>query len=275
MRIDYDNEVIRSINSNINCLPGLCHCNITIILGDLIITCTCCAMQSHALLLSIIVISVLAVLTQAQKDDKYPVQEGNNYTFVKGDKYYFEKCGARINNGRWQYINFTEWPTVKENITRGDVEELTGPPPPRPYSTSVPLGLSGELEDIIQYLHSRAFHIQIPVWVCEHLCAGKSGWILYPTNDILTRFWMWKLPLVMLLANVHFAPLGWLNSLCVAAHVLGDPINFIASLNTRLKVGSRHYKHWQQSAVNSESPNHHCGLQGKSVQFPQPYTSPI
>jgi len=159
-------------------------------------------MQSHVLLLSTIVISVLAVLTRTQK----------------GDKYYFEQCGALINSGRWEDI--TDW-------DRYTVEKrLAG------------LGMRGGRAN--QTSEKRWFHIQIPVWVCEQLCAGKSGWIMYLIADILSRFWMWKFPVLMLLANIHFAPLGWLNTLCVAAHVLGDPIDFMVSLKTRLEVGSRH-----------------------------------
>jgi len=229
-------------------------------------------MQSHVLLLSTIMISVLTVLTQAQS----------------GDKYAFEQCGAWINSGRWEDIIVWDQDTVKERHKGAGVATRGG----RASQTS----------------EEGVFHIQIPVWVCEHLCTDKSGWIMYPIADILSRFWMWKVPVLMLVANIHFAPLGWLNTLCVAAHVLGDPIDFMASLNTRLEVGSRHYRHWKQSAVNSEHfayksweqfvdlgnvsdahvvrdlnssgwidppPDYLCGLQGKSVKFPRPYSSLI
>jgi len=234
-------------------------------------------MQSHVLLLSTIMISVLTVLTQAQS----------------GDKYAFEQCGAWINSGWWEDITVWDQHTVKERLAGG-------------------VGMRGRRAD--QTSEKRVFHILIPVWVCEQLCTDKSGWIMYPIADILSRFWMWKIPVLMLLANIHFAPLGWLNTLCVAAHVLGDPIDFMASLNTRLEVGSRHYRYWKRSAVNSEHfayksweqfvdpgnvsdqtqlrdahvvrdlnssgwidapPDYLCGLQSKSVQFPRPYSSLI
>jgi len=142
----------------------------------MILTCT---MQSHALLLTIIVMFTFTLLTQAQS----------------GDNQFLEKC--------WQMNNGSFGSTKEVSLTN-----------------------------------------------CEAQCAGKRGWILYPASDIVSRFWMWKLPLFILLANIHFAPLGWLNALCVTAHVLGDPIDFMGSLNTRLEVGSRLYKYWKQSNLS-------------------------
>jgi len=168
----------------------------------MILTCT---MQSHVLLLTIMVLFTFTLLTQAQS----------------GDRQYLEKCGETINNGSFKDI--IEWSRKL---------------------------LSGNMPLQEPNAQTRNNHTQIPVWVCEALCAGKRGWIFYPPSDIVSRFWMWMLPLFVLLANIHFAPLGWLNALCVTAHVLGDPIDFMGSLNTRLEVGSRLYKYWKQSNLN-------------------------
>ena len=204
-------------------------------------------MQSHALLLTNIVVFTFAPFTWAQG----------------GDREYLEQCGARINNG--SFANITRWDqaVVMELLSHPEhkvmlqtnFDLLCGANRSCSSNTSMPLPLNEEnIKNLMDYIMAQAqnktFHIQIPVWVCESLCAGKRGWIFYPPADIVARFWMWMLPLFVLLANIHFAPLGWLNALCVTAHILGDPIDFMGSLNTRLEVGSRLYKYWKQSNLN-------------------------
>lgn len=55
---------------------------------------------------------------------------------------------------------------------------------------------------------------------CNALCG--SDWGPYPDNG--PRLMEWIIPGVLLIANVHFAPIGWKRYLMVA-HMLGDPID--------------------------------------------------
>ncbi|KAI5803541.1 hypothetical protein DFH27DRAFT_51987 [Peziza echinospora] len=83
--------------------------------------------------------------------------------------------------------------------------------------------------------------------VCSMVCG--SGYYLYPTYDIWSRIMMWLLPLFLLIGNLHFAPLGFGNTCCVVAHVLGDPLDFMGSLHVRLEVGERLLKSWTEMEV--------------------------
>lgn len=67
---------------------------------------------------------------------------------------------------------------------------------------------------------------------------------LYPLTNILERISIWKIPLLLLVGNFQLAPLGRFNSICVIIHLLGDPIDTIWSLLTKLEVSRRLYTKW-------------------------------
>jgi hypothetical protein len=67
---------------------------------------------------------------------------------------------------------------------------------------------------------------------------------LYPLTDILERISIWVVPLLLLVGNFQLAPLGPFNSICVIIHLLGDPIDSMWSLLTKLEVSRRLYTKW-------------------------------
>ena len=129
---------------------------------------------------------------------------------------------------------FLEFPNTIISILNGSQMKFDDTTPP---------------EFLINYIlnNIKLFYITVPVSVCEHRCT--SGFVPYPRYDFTSRFVMWIAPVFMLLGNIHIPPLGQWNTYCVIVHALGDPMDFMASLITRLEVGSRLYKLWKEREV--------------------------
>ena len=72
---------------------------------------------------------------------------------------------------------------------------------------------------------------------CYDLCG--SGWAWFPKKDVGTRLTGWFLPIILLVANLHLPPLGFMYSLLTLVHLLGDPIDSLTSILTKLEVGRR------------------------------------
>ena len=100
-----------------------------------------------------------------------------------------------------------------------------------------------------------------PVKVSPLKCNEFSnGYERYDTLDILERISLWIVPLLVLIGNFHMAPLGSLNSIYSALHLLGDPIDTICSLLTKLEVSRRLYAKWVSVSAAGESTNEHDDL---------------
>ena len=105
-------------------------------------------------------------------------------------------------------------------------------------------GLYNYLQDIqkncskddprLVYLYGEAFLTLDAVrrWTGEHL----RTWNPYPGNDILKRLLTWKLPLVNLLSQVGKQPLGIWKEISTICHLVGDPIDILASMFYTLHV---------------------------------------
>ncbi|KAI5850824.1 hypothetical protein BZA05DRAFT_445207 [Tricharina praecox] len=83
---------------------------------------------------------------------------------------------------------------------------------------------------------------RVHLWACEEICGAESR--MYPWLDIFQRITLWKVPLLLLIGNFQFAQLGLGNLLCVVCHLLGDPIDTMCSLLTKLEVSRRLYTRW-------------------------------
>lgn len=57
-----------------------------------------------------------------------------------------------------------------------------------------------------------------------------TGWTVYLISDIWNRIVTWKLPLFQLVAQFSRPPLGWKVETATMVHLLGDPIDSMASL---------------------------------------------
>ena len=96
--------------------------------------------------------------------------------------------------------------------------------------------------------------IPVPYEMCE---GNSDGWEPYDTMDILERISLWIVPLLVLIGNFHMAPLGSLNSIYSGIHLLGDPIDTMSSLLTKLEVSKRLYTRWVSVSVAGELVNEH------------------
>ena len=164
-------------------------------------------------------------------------------------------CPAKINwEGGEQLNTISQEEEVEINI-------LGEQPSSMILNRTTPLGLLESIQVALQNLSSSAnwkttekrkkeFIVRISVSACENKCA--TGYVPYPRYDFTSRFVMWIAPVLMLLGNIHIPPLGRWNTYCVIVHALGDPMDFMASLISRLDVGSRLYKLWKEREVYRE-----------------------
>src|SRR5215471_11444481 len=56
---------------------------------------------------------------------------------------------------------------------------------------------------------------------------------------IIHMLFVMLFPIIVLVANMHFAPLGWKYYLFTVAHLLADPIDSLFSLLTKLEIARR------------------------------------
>jgi hypothetical protein len=78
---------------------------------------------------------------------------------------------------------------------------------------------------------------QLTLFGCEQLCG--NGVNLSSVKQISSRFYLWILPTIILIAHFHFSSLSGWNTSAVAVHLLGDPIDSIWSMLTRQEVNRR------------------------------------
>ena len=76
--------------------------------------------------------------------------------------------------------------------------------------------------------------------VCRKIAMNSnsiwSGWTPCPISDIWTRIVVWKLPLLQLISQFPRPPLGPSVETSVMIHLLGDPIDSVASMLLTLAI---------------------------------------
>lgn len=70
--------------------------------------------------------------------------------------------------------------------------------------------------------------IDVTLAACNDKCG--AAWNGYPSLEIQTCLASWTIPLFLLIASIHYAPLGFVNTISVIIHLLGDPISSFESL---------------------------------------------
>jgi hypothetical protein len=88
-----------------------------------------------------------------------------------------------------------------------------------------------------------------------------KGWTAYSGSDIYTRLATWKLPLLQLLFLFQRPPLGFSVSLFAMLHLIGDPIDTMASLMHTLSRCQEYAKIFQEYC--DTLPNHLVGSHHK------------
>jgi len=73
-----------------------------------------------------------------------------------------------------------------------------------------------------------------------------SSWRYYPGAEIWTRLTAWKFPLLQLVASFPRPPLSFWVELFVINHLLGDPIDTIKNLLTKMSNCQRVAKYWKE-----------------------------
>jgi hypothetical protein len=72
---------------------------------------------------------------------------------------------------------------------------------------------------------------------CNQICGGS--WTQYPSDKIGRRLTTWLIPILVLVGNMHLAALGYKSTILTIVHLLGDPIDSMWSLLTKLEVARR------------------------------------
>ncbi|KAL8783065.1 MAG: hypothetical protein Q9195_009496 [Heterodermia aff. obscurata] len=65
---------------------------------------------------------------------------------------------------------------------------------------------------------------------CEQLCGSGTGWY----SDSGSRLVTWLLPIILLISNMQFQPIRGIQRFLLIPHLLGDPIDSIWSLLTKV-----------------------------------------
>ena len=73
-----------------------------------------------------------------------------------------------------------------------------------------------------------------------------SSWNYYPGADIWTRLTTWKFPLLQLVASFPRPPLSFWVEMFVINHLLGDPIDTIRDLFTKMSNCQRVAEYWRE-----------------------------
>lgn len=79
---------------------------------------------------------------------------------------------------------------------------------------------------------------------CRDECG--TGWSPYAAWDIVERLSVWVFPVLLLVGNMHLAPLSPIYSVLTVIHLIGDPIDSTWSILTKLEVSFR----GRQFAIN-------------------------
>jgi hypothetical protein len=82
---------------------------------------------------------------------------------------------------------------------------------------------------------SNIANIELTVTGCEAQCGKNFDWY----SDVGPRLTTWLIPVVLLIGNLCLATLGKPNSLLTIMHLLGDPIDSLWSLLTKLETWNR------------------------------------
>lgn len=72
---------------------------------------------------------------------------------------------------------------------------------------------------------------------CYHIC-GKT-YDIWPWKDTFDRLSLWILPAIILISHLSFPPLCWYNYVFVILRAIGNPIDSLQSLLTRLETHRR------------------------------------
>ncbi len=96
---------------------------------------------------------------------------------------------------------------------------------------------------------SRLFHVATPqnAALTQSACTKFAGssWTYYPGDQIWTRLTTWKFPLLQLVSAFPRPPLSFWVEMFVINHLLGDPLDTLQNLFTKLSNCQRVATHWQ------------------------------
>ncbi|KAF1849773.1 uncharacterized protein K460DRAFT_360626 [Cucurbitaria berberidis CBS 394.84] len=96
-----------------------------------------------------------------------------------------------------------------------------------------------------------------------------SGWTPYPISDIWTRIAVWKLPLLQLISQFPRPPLGPSVETGVMLHLLGDPIDSVASMLLTLAVCQTRVERAKElcvhTGVDCTHPGYHRTWKGLAI----------
>lgn len=83
----------------------------------------------------------------------------------------------------------------------------------------------------------------------QSACANVAGssWAYYPGDQIWTRVTTWKFPLLQLVSAFPRPPLSFWVEMFVINHLLGDPLDTLQNLFSKLSTCEKAAKYWKTS----------------------------
>ena len=89
-----------------------------------------------------------------------------------------------------------------------------------------------------------AHNASLTLDACEAI--ARPTWKAYPAYDVWQRLTTWKFPLLQLVFIFPRPPLSFATESFVIFHLVGDPINTLQSLLTKLAICQRFARYWQE-----------------------------
>lgn len=77
-------------------------------------------------------------------------------------------------------------------------------------------------------------YYNLTLFGCKDICG--SSWTPYPSDKIGRRLTTWLIPILVLVGNMHLAAVGYATTIVTIVHLLGDPIDSMWSLLTKLEI---------------------------------------
>jgi hypothetical protein len=97
---------------------------------------------------------------------------------------------------------------------------------------------------------------------CDRITGNNNsiwtGWTAYPISDIWNRIVVWKLPLLQLMSQLPRPPLGPSVETGIMMHLLGDPIDSVASILLSLEMCQRRARQAKDLCMASVMKHDHA-----------------
>ena len=111
-------------------------------------------------------------------------------------------------------------------------------------------------------LADKAFATADNASLTQKACTSIAGsdWTRYTTPDIWNRLTTWKFPLLQLIASFPRPPLNITVELFVILHLLGDPVDTMENLLSKMSTCDLIANHWKRVCNRHPEPQLESGI---------------